>query len=159
MPWLLLDWTGSTRMQQNRDDLLRAQRLDPHSPLAAPHMATIAAAYHFEGNYIAAVETARRSLVAFPSYAPARRCLVAGLGQLRKQEEAAVTLQELLAVAPDVFDTYVRNRLPYVPLKCHAHILDGVRKEGWRGCSRMNYPLYRRAKHQTSAVSRPLGES
>jgi adenylate cyclase len=124
-------WSGL--YEDGRNDLLTALRLDPHSPLAAANLATVAAGYYLEGDYIAAVETARRCLAVYPSIAIARRWLVAGLGQLGRHEEAAVALQALLVVAPDVFNTYVINRLPFITLKSHEHLLEGFRKAGWQG--------------------------
>ena len=41
--------------------------------------------------------------------------------------------QGALVVAPDVFNTYVINRLPFITLKSHEHLLEGFRKAGWQG--------------------------
>ena len=72
----------SGKYAEGRDECLTSLRLDPHSPTAAAIVGNVAIAYYMEGNYTAAVETARSCLTSYPFYAAARRWLVAGLGQL-----------------------------------------------------------------------------
>ena len=107
-------------------------RLDPYGPYAAANMGNVAITYYLEGDYATAVETARSCLTSYPLYAPARRWLVAGLGQLGRQEEAAAALSEFRALA-DAFSALVLNRPPHISPIYHEHMLDGLRKAGWQG--------------------------
>ena len=93
----------------------------------------ITRSFYFERNYAASVDAARRCLANYPNYAAPRRWLTAALGQLSRREEAASSLRDWVAVTPGVFDVVVRNRLPYMPPDNHEHMLDGLRKAGWRG--------------------------
>jgi adenylate cyclase len=74
-----------------------------------------------------------RCLAAYPAHAAVRRWLIAALGQLGRRDEAAVALQELMVVAPDVFIAHVPKRPAYVSTAFHEHMLDGLRKAGWHG--------------------------
>jgi adenylate cyclase len=58
--------------------------------------------------------------------------LAAALGQLGRTEEAREALEKAIAVAPASFDIYVRNRVPWMRPEDHAHMLEGLRKAGWR---------------------------
>ena len=37
-----------------------------------------------------------------------------------------------MAIVPGSFDMYVRGRVPWMRPEDHAHMLDGLRKAGWR---------------------------
>ena len=93
----------------------------------------VVASYYLERNYAATVEAALRCLANNPANPMPRRYLVAALGQLGRQEEAAAALREWLLVAPGLFDVVVRNRPPYVRPEDHEHMLEGLRKAGWDG--------------------------
>ena len=94
----------SERYEEGRDECSIVLRLDPRSPMAAAALGTVAASFYLERDYIGTVDTAHRCLAAYPAHAAVRRWLIAALGQLGRREEAAVALQELMVVAPDVFD-------------------------------------------------------
>jgi hypothetical protein len=38
-----------------------------------------------------------------------------------------------MAVAPASFEMYARNRVPWMRPEDHAHMLEGLRKAGWKG--------------------------
>jgi len=95
-------------------------------------MNQVAIAQYYSGDYDAAVETARQVIRSFPDYPLAYRWLAAALGQLGRTAEAKQVLEEAIAVAPASFDIYVRNRVPWMRPEDHAHMLDGLRKAGWR---------------------------
>jgi adenylate cyclase len=128
-----VSWVHAARLAEGRDDLLLSLRLDPRSPLAAAVLGTVAGSYYFEGNYIGAVEIARRCVAAYPSHGSVRRFLVAALGQLGKTEEAREALREFSTVAPDAFDSTVRHPRPWFRPEHYEHMLDGLRKAGWQG--------------------------
>jgi adenylate cyclase len=46
--------------------------------------------------------------------------------------EAKEALEQAIAIAPSSFDMYVRGRVPWTRPEDHAHMLDGLRKAGWR---------------------------
>jgi adenylate cyclase len=58
--------------------------------------------------------------------------LAASLGQLGRTEEAEEALQFLLATSPSTFDVYVRQRPPQFRSLDYAHMLEGLRKAGWK---------------------------
>ena len=121
------------RHRECRDEALASLRLNPRDPISPINASLLSMSYYLEGKYAEAAEASRRCLADYPTYAPPRRFLVAALGQLGHREEATAELQEFLTVAPDVFDTMVRNRPPYMSPDDQAHMLDGFRKAGWQG--------------------------
>jgi adenylate cyclase len=127
-----LIWSGR-KYAEGRDECLTSLRLDPHGPGAAGTLGNIAITYYMEGDYVAAVESARSCLTSYPFYAAVRRWLVAGLGQLGMQEEATAALDEFQTLAPDVFKAQVVNRPPHISPEHHEHMLAGLRKAGWQG--------------------------
>jgi len=124
--------TFSGRPKEGLASLETAIRLDPHGSQVAVKMNQVAIAQYYSGDYDAAVETARQVIRAFPDYPLAYRWLAAALGQLGRTAEAKQVLEEAIAVAPASFDIYVRNRVPWMRPEDHAHMLDGLRKAGWR---------------------------
>jgi adenylate cyclase len=123
---------NSGRCAEGRDEALMSLRLnprDPTSPLAASH---IVLSYYFEGNYLAAVDAAARCVADYPAHLRPRRFLVAALAQLGRYDEAAAALQEFMTDAPSMFDFMVRNRPSYMRPEDYEHLLDGLRKAGWR---------------------------
>ena len=123
----------SRRYEEGRDECSIVLRLDPRSPMAAAALGTVAASFYFERNYNEAMETARRCLTTYPSHTAVWRWLIAGLGQLALKEEAKIALEEFRSAAPDVFVSHISNRPAYVSHAFHEHMLDGLRKAGWRG--------------------------
>ena len=48
---------------------------------------------------------------------------------VRKQRQR---LDKAIEIAPGSFDMYVRRRAPWFRPEDHAHMVDGLRKAGWR---------------------------
>ena len=69
----------------------------------------------------------------FPEYPLAYRWLAAALGQIGQIDEAREALQKAIVIAPASFDMYVRQRVPWMHAKDHAHMLEGLRKSGVEG--------------------------
>jgi adenylate cyclase len=90
----------------------------------------VAQAHYFSHEYEAAVEAATRAVRTFPDYPTAYRWLAPALGQLGRTEEAKAALAK--AMAPLAFDLHVRNRVPWMQPEDHAHMLEGLRKAGWK---------------------------
>jgi len=66
-----------------------------------------------------------------PDYPLAYRWLAAALGQLGRTAEAKEALEKAIAIWPASFDLYVR-RVPWHRPQDHAHMLEGLRKAGWK---------------------------
>jgi adenylate cyclase len=121
------------RYSDSRADALTSLRLNPRDPLGAVAIGLIAASHYQEGDYETTVEIVRRRSPQFTDFALPRRYLVAALGQLGRNEEAAAALAELQARWPDLSDSVARFRPPYVRPEDYEHMLDGLRKAGWQG--------------------------
>lgn len=108
-------------------------RLDPRAPLLAGHLNRVTLGLYFSGEYEAAIEAAKRAIRSYPENPNYYRWRAAALGQLGRKEEAKEALEKAIAVAPASFDMYVRNRVPWMRLEEHAHMVDGLKKAGWQG--------------------------
>ena len=107
-------------------------RLDPHSPYLAMRLHHAQIGHYFCRDYEASVETAKRVIWAYPEYPNTYRWQAAALGQLGRLEEANEALEKAIAIAPSQFDTRVRNRVPWHRPEDHAHMVEGLRKAGWK---------------------------
>jgi tetratricopeptide (TPR) repeat protein len=108
------------------DDL----RLDPRDPKSADRLHQVAIGLYFCRDYEAAIEAAKLTIRAYPEYPNTYRWLAAALGQTGRIEEAKEALEKAIALAPAVFDIYVRRRVPWHRPEDHAHMLEGLRKAG-----------------------------
>jgi adenylate cyclase len=108
-------------------------RLDPRRPRMATRLNLVALSLYFCGEYAGAADSARGAIQSHPGFAPPYRWLAAALGQTGPAEEARAALERAIAVAPASFDMYVRDRVPWMRPEDHAHMLEGLRKAGWRG--------------------------
>ena len=120
------------RYAESRAEVAASLRLNPRDPMSATTASLSAMAWYLEGKYAEAVDCSLQCLADYPDYAAPRRFLVAALAQLGRRDEAAVELKAFIAKAPDVFNVMVRNRPPYMSLEDQEHLLEGVRKAGWR---------------------------
>ena len=83
--------------------------------------------------YEDAVRAVKDAIRLFPEYPLAYRWLAAALGQIGQIDEAREALQKAIVIAPASFDMYVRQRVPWMHAKDHAHMLEGLRKSGVEG--------------------------
>jgi adenylate cyclase len=88
---------------------------------------------YFSREYAAAVEVAKRAIRSYPDFPQPYRWLAAALGQLGRTEEAKEALEKAIAIVPASFEMYVRGRVPWMRAEDHTHMLEGLRKAGWRG--------------------------
>ncbi len=107
--------------------------LDPRDPLLPWHLNRMAIANYFIGDYEAAIDTARRVIRLYPDFPLVYRWLAAALGQTGRADEAREALDKAIAVGGGSFDMYVRERVPWHRAEDYEHMLDGLRKAGWRG--------------------------
>jgi adenylate cyclase len=120
----------SGRQKEGIGALERSLRLDPRR--SAVRLNQIALALYFIGEYEAAIEAANRVIRSFPDFPNAYRWRAAALGQLGRIEEAKCALEKAIAIAPAGFGMYVRRRVPWIRPEDYAHMLEGLRKAGWR---------------------------
>jgi adenylate cyclase len=96
----------------------------------------VAVALYFCREYAAAVEAARQAIRSFPDRLGYYRVLAAALGQMGRTAEAKEALEKAIAIAPEQFDSYargyVRGRYPGLRPEDYAHMIEGLRKAGWR---------------------------
>jgi adenylate cyclase len=81
-------------------------------------------------DYETSVATAQRLIRSYPDHALIYRLLAAALGQLGGVKEAKQALEKAIAIAPSGFQSYVRNRPPWMRSEDHAHMLEGLHKAG-----------------------------
>ena len=110
--------------------LQKAIRLDPYEPMLPSRLNLVALGYYFAGKYEAAAEAAQRAIHASPNYPLPHRWLAAALGQLGRTLEAKQALDNAIAIAPQVFDRYVRHRVRWHRQEDYAHMVEGLRKAG-----------------------------
>ena len=114
--------------------LATALRLDPRGPMAVAVMIHSFIAFYFEGNYSAAVATARRAIRTYPASPRPYPVLAAALAQLGQIDEARTALDR--AASPgssSYFEFITRERPPYYHRpEDHQHLLNGLRKAGWQ---------------------------
>jgi adenylate cyclase len=123
----------SSHPSEGRDEMLTALRLNPRDPRNTYLATQIAVSYYLEHDYTSAVEAAKRAIAQYPGYPQPYRWLAAALGQLNRTNEAREVLRQAMDVSPSGFDFFVHNRpLWFLPVQ-HEHMLDGLRKAGWRG--------------------------
>jgi adenylate cyclase len=124
----------SGRPQDGYQVLLNYLRLNPHDPRNWEALHVVAIARYLSGEYAGAINAARRAIRANPGQPLSYRWLAAGLGQIGRTHEARELLHDAEAiVAPLAIDTYLRRRWPWQRQDDHDHMLEGLRKAGWRG--------------------------
>jgi adenylate cyclase len=107
-------------------------RLDPRDPLLAWHLNRVAIAHYFLRDYEAAVDAARQVIRLYPDFPLIYRWLAAALGQIGHVDEAREALNSAITVGAGSFEMYVRQRVPWHRAEDYEHMLDGLRKAGWR---------------------------
>jgi len=113
--------------------LEKGVRLDPRGPQRAVRLNQIAVGLYFCREYEAAAQMAKQVIREYPEYPQSYRWLAAALGQLGRADEAKQALEKAIAVAPAVFDIFVRQGVPWIRPEDHAHMVEGLHKAGWRG--------------------------
>jgi adenylate cyclase len=131
-------WRGAALIFSGRADeglasVATSIRLDPRDPLLALRLNHLAVGLYLAHQYEAAIEAARRGIRSNPDFPSTYRWVAGALGQLGRLEEAKAALEKAIAVAPASFDAFVRRRVPWHRPEDHAHMLEGLRKAGWRG--------------------------
>jgi TolB-like protein/class 3 adenylate cyclase/Tfp pilus assembly protein PilF len=123
----------NNRFSEGRQLLLSSIKADPNDPFTSMAFSYLGMSYYFERAYEAAVSSFREALGRRPNHLVSLRWLAASLGQLGRRREAHEVLQNVIAIAPDSFAQYTRERAPNMQQGNYEHMLDGLRKAGWRG--------------------------
>jgi len=108
-------------------------RLDPRDPYLAVRLLHIACGLYFCREYEASIEASKRLIRSYPDFPMIYRWPAAALGQLGRTAEAKEALEKAVSRAPGAFDMYVRKRAPWFRPEDHAHLVEGLRKAGWKG--------------------------
>jgi adenylate cyclase len=108
-------------------------RFDPRDPYLAVRLLHVACGLYFCGEYEASIEASKRLIRSYPDFPMVYRWSAAALGQLGRTTEAKEALQKAVSRAPGAFDMYVRNRAPWFRPDDHNHLVEGLRKAGWKG--------------------------
>jgi adenylate cyclase len=122
----------SGRREEGREAIQQYLRLSPRDPARPIRLAQIAASLYLDGDYEGAVLTATQVIRQYPKHPVAYRWLAASLGQLGRATEAKEALQILRTTSPSSFDIYVKQLPPQFRSVDHAHMLEGLRKAGWK---------------------------
>src|SRR5438067_9079841 len=107
-------------------------RLDPRDPYLAVRLLHVACGLYFCGEYAASIEASKRLIRSYPDFPMVYRWSAAALGQLGRTTEASEALQKAVSRAPGAFDMYVRSRAPWFRPEDHDHLVNGLRKAGWK---------------------------
>ena len=108
-------------------------RLDPHDPQMAWRLNWIAVGNYCCREYQAAVDAAERAIRCYPELPMPYRWLAASFGQLGRVVEAREALAKAIAIRPSSFELFVRKRVPWHRPEDYEHMLEGLRKAGWKG--------------------------
>jgi adenylate cyclase len=125
----VLIFSGAPR--DGLDALRKAMRLDPYDPVHYLRLAHVVSAHYFLREYDAAIEAAKEALRHYPDFPWLRGLLPAALAQAGRADEAARALQDSITHFPRSFD-YMRQRVSWYRPDDFAHVLEGLRKAGWK---------------------------
>jgi adenylate cyclase len=126
----ILVFSGSPK--QGIASLERDIRLDPRGSQRVIRLNQITLGLYNCREYEAAAAAAKEVIREYPDYPPSYRWLAAALGQLGRIGEAKEALAKAIAVAPAAFDMFVREGVPWIRPEDQAHMLEGLRKAGYR---------------------------
>jgi adenylate cyclase len=122
------------RLEEARDVAQLCLRLSPRdvrSWISLHHLTTIG---YLMRDYEAAAQAGLRCLDAKPTSVMPHRWLAAALGQLGRQTEAADVMRRATEmVAPRTFEEYARENGPWMAREHGEHLLEGLRRAGWKG--------------------------
>ena len=122
----------SGRPQEGLRDLQTSLRLEPRGSNFAQSLYHMVIGFYYSRAYDQAVEAAEHLIRSFPEYPPSYRWLAAAYGQLGRTAEAKEALGKALAIAPVPFEPFGRPRAAWRRPEDLAHLLEGLRKAGWR---------------------------
>jgi len=122
----------SGRGTEGRKALDTALRLDPRGPTAPTATHLLGVSRYFERDYLGAVAVTQRAIRDFPTFPRPYLVLAAALGQLGLKHEARTALDAAIAASSSYFQTTTGGRMAYYRRQDHEHLLEGLRRAGWR---------------------------
>ena len=127
------NWGFTGRPAEGRETIRYGFRFDPRMAFNPSVRSVIAMSYYFERDYATAAAETARLIADRPEHPWAYRWHAAALGQLGRFDEARAALDKAIGAAPDAFRLMVEQRVPWMGQSVHDHMLEGLRKAGWRG--------------------------
>jgi TolB-like protein len=109
-----------------------ALRLCPRDPFARLVLMHVAMAAYYERDYLRAITVGRQTIREFPAFPFSYVWLAAALGQIGEQEQAREALWRGAEMGPRIVVRTLSVGLPGLRPEDRAHLLDGLRKAGWR---------------------------
>jgi adenylate cyclase len=134
LAWRYKGWLAIVTGQptKGRESILHGLRFDPRMVFNPALRSMIALSYYLERDYETAVAETTRLIADNPEFPRGYRQHAAALGQLGRIEEARAALDKAIETAPDSFRVIVERRPPWLGQDVHDHLLEGLRKAGWR---------------------------
>jgi adenylate cyclase len=114
---------------RNLNVAVRYRQSDPGLGLCLPSQAL---ANYLMGNYVDALETARKALVLRPTFWIGQQVLVATLGRTGRADEAAGVLDDMRARVYESDPYTFAARVPYTDARWTQNVSDGLAEAGWR---------------------------
>jgi DNA-binding SARP family transcriptional activator/TolB-like protein/Tfp pilus assembly protein PilF len=114
---------------RNLNVAVRYRQSDPGLGLCLPSQAL---ASYLMGNYVDALETARKALVLRPTFWIGQQVLVATLGRTGRARDAADVLDDMRRRAYESDPYTFAARVPYTDAKWTQNVSDGLAEAGWR---------------------------
>ena len=108
----------------------RALRLSPRDPFSAVFCGIAGYAEFVGRNYDEAIRLAREGIRQRGDFVGAHRVLTAAAGMAGKDDVAAVALQELRRVQPNISLAWIANQMPIMHEADREHYLEGFRRAG-----------------------------
>ena len=118
------------RYEEGDIAIRRALRLSPRDPLAAIYFGLGAYIQFAARRYDEAIQLARESLRQRGDFVGAHRVLTAAAGMAGDAELAAIALQGLRQVQPNISLEWISRELPMKQAEDREHYLDGLRRAG-----------------------------
>ena len=106
----------------------RALRLSPRDPFSAVFCGIAGYAEFVGRNYDEAIRLAREGIRQRSDFVGAHRVLTAAAGMAGKDDVAAVALQELRRVQPNISLAWIANQMPIMHEADREHYLEGFRR-------------------------------
>ena len=125
---LVLSYAG--RWEEGSVAARRAMRLSPRDPFSAVFCGIAAYAEFVGCNYDEAIRLAREGIRQRSDFVGAHRVLTAAAGMAGKDDVAAVALQELRRVQPNISLAWIANQMPIMHEAGREHYLEGFRRAG-----------------------------
>jgi adenylate cyclase len=110
-----------------------AMRISPNDVVLYVWLSLLSTGHYLARNYEKAVEVASLAVQRGPHYPLGWRGLASALGQLGRSDEAREALGQFLALMPGFTEQAARSFITFRDDAVFQHLLEGLRKAGWKG--------------------------